>query len=121
MAGIDLYQSDVRGMPDVELEKLSEELSEAYEQSGGDDGYWTDDAAETRYYEMRAEIARRWDLAHPEEAARRRPMTAMFVRVALGALQGNLQTATAISREVDRTKVGDTITVRRPAKFTEPA
>src|SRR5688500_14885788 len=62
------YPTDVRTLSDEDLATLSMELEEAYRHWGGDDEYWSDDHAEKRYYEMRAEIKRRWEDRNPEEA-----------------------------------------------------
>lgn len=113
-----IYQSDVRSLSDEELRLLSEELSDAYQHAYGDDGdaYWTDDEAETRYWEMRHEIRRRWGIAHPEwESA---PLSEL-VAESLRMLASNLVAARAINQRYDSEfsatgkKVGDTIKVSR--------
>lgn len=121
MGVTNLYQSSVSAMPDAELELLSSELAEAYECNGEDDSYWTDDAAETRYYELTAEIRRRWNEANPQKAARQVALCDPMIRAALACLTEQLALGCKVSAAFDREfrpKAGDSISVRNPVRFT---
>lgn len=133
---INLYPSDVRSLSDEELRVLSEELSEEYQQSGtnedyDDYDYWTSDTAEARYYEMRREIRRRWEAAHPnwksldpngflkdmlrilaDGFAANRALNRSFEE----AFCGPEDTRSGVGIEAQK-KVGDIIVVRAPARF----
>jgi len=103
---VNLYQSDVRTFSDEDLNRLSEELREAYYQSYTlpceccTDEVWTDEAAAARYDEMRAEIRRRWHERHPEFAERNQLLTpAIFSRALLESLNNSLVIARKLSRD----------------------
>lgn len=114
------YPTNVRTLTDEELKTLSAELSEAYEQSGEDYAFWTDDDAETRYYEMLGEIRRRWAEANPELAAKQSKTVGEIGKQFMQAMCGQLSVARDVNREYDRAfsgpKIGDNITVRRPSR-----
>jgi hypothetical protein len=115
----DLYQSDVRTLSDDELEVLSKELEEEYRHSGYEEDYWTDDAAETRYWQLHAEARRRWEIAHPEWKP---PKPSEVTLLCLKAMAESLHLAAAVSRQYDaefERKAGDHITIRLPYRFQE--
>lgn len=67
-----IYSTDVKTLSDAELVTLMKEIEDAgWAYGDGDD--CGDDAAQAsnRFYEMECEVTRRWELANPEEAARR--------------------------------------------------
>lgn len=120
------YQSDVRALSDEELKTLSTEIEEAYQREGEEYSYFTDSEAETRYYEMQAELRRRWDEANPEEAKRRLELAKTFCGDALRIMaDNNAHMAQQANRLYDAEffsgaqwpKIGDTITVRKPERF----
>lgn len=122
MEVINPYPSDVKAMSDEELSRLSEELHEAYlctdrdYEWGDDESYWTDDAAEARYYEMRREINRRWREANPEKAAQ----VNVIARSCLSILMNQLTMTRHIVGKFDATealKVGQTTKVRMPFRY----
>ena len=116
---VNLYQSDVRALSDAELETLSAELEEAYQRSGEEEGYWLDDDAETRYWEMHAEMHRRYCLEHPEWKP---PPLSEVTALCLRVLGENLVLAREVSRQYDAEfggKVGDMVTIQKPYRFQE--
>jgi hypothetical protein len=115
-----LYQSDVRSLSDDELEALSEELAEEYRCSGYEEDYWTDDAAETRYWQLHTEARRRWEISNPELAAISRAFIAPMVKSILESIEAGLLVAKAMSPKFrGEFKIGDTVTVRKPYRFQE--
>lgn len=115
------YHQDVRTLSDQELATLSAELEEAYCRSGEEDSYWTDDEAETRYWEMASEIRRREDERDPEAAARRKAAC----RGAMGRMGEVLLSAASsvflgnqlYDEEFNGKKVGETLNLRTPERF----
>ncbi len=118
---VNLYQSEVGKLSDGELRVLSEELSEEYCCNGEDESYWTDDAAETRYHQLRGEINRRWEIANPDEADRRRNFYGPTVRAIMESMQNqfafNREFVRQFKAEPAKQKIGDTLTVRMPTRF----
>ena len=113
----DLYQSDVRTLSDDELEVLSKELEEEYRHSGYEEDYWTDDAAETRYWQLHAEAYSRWCAAHPEWKP---PVPSEATLLCLKILAEHFHLAAAVSRQFNDEftgKIGNTVTVKRPVRF----
>lgn len=127
---INPYQSSVSSFTDEELKQFSSEIEEAYRfvDSEGDYDWYTGeeaDAAASRHAEIEQEIDRRWVLANPEAAKRRDEGRKFFLqnpgREILSALSRNLAFASTIRREYDQKfspKVGDTVAVRMPRRFT---
>ena len=110
---VNLYQSDVRALSDAELETLSAEMEEAYQRSGEEEGYWLDDDAETRYWEMHAEMNRRYCLEHPEWKP---PPLSEVTALCLRVLGENFVLAREVRQRFDAEfsgKVGDTYRVAR--------
>ncbi len=136
MLMVNLYQSDVKTLSDEELKTLSEELYEAYHVSSvnddGDDCDWWEEnpdsriktGAEDRYYEMRAEIYRRWEVNHPEEAERNRQFMGVFAKIAIEDLGHKLSAVSKINESFNEEftgklgKIGDTLQIRRPTRFS---
>ncbi len=112
------YQTDVGTFTDEELERLSDEIESEVNVYGEETcGLPYDDEASNRYFQMVAEIRRRWEEANPEEAQRQLHSCA---RAALEALAPSLLGANAMSRMFDKQlagKIGDTIKVRKPPRF----
>lgn len=86
---ISIYQSDVTKLSDAELKFLMDEIEEAgvlYDDEDGweyDAGSW-DQQAHDRYYELHREANRRWELANPEAAAKRRSITPLMAATMAG-------------------------------------
>ena len=122
---VNLYQSEVGKLGDEELRVLSEELSEEYCCNGEDESYWTDDAAEIRYYQLRNEMRRRWEIANPELAVVQAKYTGAFMAAladsVLESLKKNLAFAGAASLEFEEKprKIGEGLAVRMPVRFHE--
>lgn len=132
-----LYQSDVKLLSDEELETLSEELYEAYHVSsvnddGDDADWWEEDpdpwiktGAEDRYYQMRTEIYRRWEINHPEEVERNRQFRGVFVKEVLASLGRSMSLAAEVNESFSemftgRTpKIGDTIIFKKPYRYMD--
>ena len=79
------YQSDIKSFPDAELDAAEKELLDAGVGGFDDDNYWPDGSWEQQAIDrldgIRYERDRRWELAHPEEAASRQKMRSRFASV----------------------------------------
>lgn len=116
------YPSDVKLLSDEELVTLADELQEAFQREDHetDYEYWTDDDAESRYYEMREEKRRRFMLANPDWKPPTPQQMQKLLNEAMSALCENLRpTAALFSLPDGATKIGDMVTIPRPPKFTE--
>lgn len=104
----------VAKLSDADLVSLSAELVEAYQRNGSEDEYWLDSEGEDRYYEMQAEIHRRFRRDNPDW----RPATPEWLTTVMtDTLRGmTIQVAKSFNSGVSP-KIGDTIHVRRPEKF----
>lgn len=116
MAMVQAYSTDVRTMSDAELRELSQEMEDAFQCSGQDDTYWTDDEAFARYCEMRGELHRRFMLANPDWKP---PSPSDLTRLALEVFHRDLAFSRRVNEEFSRgfSRIGDTVTVRMPVKF----
>lgn len=115
-AAVNPYQSDPRAFSDEELKALADELVEAYRQWGNDDEYWLDDDAERRYYELGAEINRRFVLAHPDWKP---PEPSELTKAMFGALKTHFPFAKQIQGNfaAEFNKIGDIVICPTPARF----
>lgn len=108
------YPTPVESLTDNELRVLSSELEEAYRRSGGDDDYWLDDEAESRYWEMQHEEGRRFRMANPDwEPPTTRELTRLLAENVLQAFSQNMEFAQNFLPEFGN-KIGSTIQVQRP-------
>ncbi len=113
------YSQDVTTFSDAEIESLSAEMQEAFERPGYDgDSYWSDDEAETRYYEMRDELRRR----HPRPPDPLDEVLNRYLGECMKSLYCSLDTARSMEASSDFLyaspgqwpKIGETIQVRVP-------
>lgn len=117
------YPSPVESLSAEELKVLSAELEEAFcSESRDGDTWWCDEDAEHRYDAMKAEEWRRFLLANPDYVPpKASELVSMMTRDALNYLQNNVALTRSISdrfhTEFAGIKVGQSISIRKPAKF----
>lgn len=109
------YYQDVTTFTDEELNALSAEMQEAFEHNDGEGGYWSDDEAETRYYEMQAELR----LRHPRVPGPFDAVIKYYCGETLKALARSIDLSHAADAAfvAGNLKIGETLTVRKPYRF----